>query len=81
MSSVCKVFPSSPYLKHLEIIMNKFVMYITNKNFWESFLLTNIVIEETCFKNLIKPTCINLNITYRKEHFIDMTVRDQIIIW
>ena len=61
--------------------MNKFVMYTTNKNFWESFSLTNIVIEETCFKKLIKPTCINLNITYRKEHFIDMTVRDQIIIW
>ena len=43
-------------------------------NFCKSFSLTNIVKEQTCFKNPIKPTCIYLIITNRKKRFNDATV-------
>ena len=63
------------------IMMGDFNCDVDNKhennkilNFCESFSLTNIVKEPTCFKNPVKPTCIDLIITNRKERFNDTTV-------
>ena len=63
------------------IMMGDFNCDVDNKyenykilNFFESFSLTNIVKEPTYFKNPIKPTCIDLIITDRKESFSDTTV-------
>ena len=68
------------------IMMGDFNCDVDNKhennkilNFCESFSLTNIVKEPTCFKNPIKPTCIDLIITNRKERFSDTTVRNRFI--
>ena len=50
--------------------MNKFVNHYNNKhennqihNFCESFSLTNIVKEPTCYKNPIKPTVIETGLS------------------
>ena len=41
----------------------------TKKSFCESYNLTNLIKQPTCFKNLEKPSCIDLLLTNRPKSF------------
>ena len=51
----------------------------TMKSFCESYNLTNLIKQPTCFKNPNKPSCIDLLLTNRPKSFQTTCYRDRII--
>ena len=51
----------------------------TMKSFCESYNLTNLIKQPTCFKNPDKPSCIDLLLTNRPKSFQTTCYRDRII--